>query len=105
MLILITVLYHENELGTDEHYHWRHQENWLLTSYTVEMPFIIAIVCSTHPQNIIHILARSHFNDFIQNSINEKEILLLNLVNQSPSWKYPIENGTEVITEVLSFSL
>lgn len=27
MLILITVLYYENELGTDEHYHWKHQEN------------------------------------------------------------------------------
>lgn len=47
MLILITVLYHENELGTYEHYHQRHQENWLLTSYTVETPFIIAIFCSS----------------------------------------------------------
>lgn len=47
MLILITLLYHENELGTDEHYHWRYQENWLLNSYTVEMPFLL-------PQSVPH---------------------------------------------------
>lgn len=62
MLILITVLYYENELGTDEHYHWRYQEN-CLTSYTVKMPFIIAIFCSN--QKNIHIPAMNHFHDFI----------------------------------------
>ena len=64
MLTLITVLYHENELGTDEHYHWRHQENWSLTSYAVETPFIIPIFCSNQ-KKIIHIPAMNHFNDFI----------------------------------------
>lgn len=53
MLILITVLYHENKFKTDEHYHWKHQENQL-TSYSVEMPFIIAIFCSTLQKNVIY---------------------------------------------------
>lgn len=56
MLILITVLCHKNELKTYEHYHWRHQENWLLTSYTVQMPFIVAIIYSNK---------MSHFNDIV----------------------------------------
>lgn len=43
MLILITVLYHENELRMYERYLQGHHENWLLNSHTVEMPFIIAI--------------------------------------------------------------
>jgi hypothetical protein len=51
MLILITVLYHENELGTSEYYQWKHQENWLLTSYIVEMPFITAMFCSTQKES------------------------------------------------------
>lgn len=54
MLILIAVLYHENEFGSDDHYHWRHQENWLLTSYTDEMPFIIATFCSYQKKNHLH---------------------------------------------------
>lgn len=64
MLILIAVLYHENEFGSDDHYHWRHQENWLLTSYTDEMPFIIATFCS-YQKKIIYIPEMSHFHDFI----------------------------------------
>lgn len=63
MLILITVLYHENEFGTDEHDHWKHQENWLLTSYTVEMPYVITTFCFN--QKIIHIPEMKHLNDFI----------------------------------------
>lgn len=80
MLILITVLYSENELGADEHYHWRHQENWLLTSYTVEMPFIIAIFCFN--QKKIHVPA--NFNDLYKNSTNEQERSFPSLVNQFP---------------------
>lgn len=51
MLILIAVLYHKNEFVTNEHYHWGHQENWLLTSYMNKMPFIIAIFCSNQKKN------------------------------------------------------
>lgn len=86
MLILITVLYHENELGTDEHYHWRHQENWLLTSYTVEMAFIIAnsLFCTPSPKSSIF-QQWTILMILFKNSTNDKERISLNLVNQSPS--------------------
>lgn len=64
MLILIAVLYHKNEFVTNEHYHWGHQENWLLTSYMNKMPFIIAIFCSNQ-KKIIHIPATNHFHYFM----------------------------------------